>query len=515
MPTRRWPTRAVADAGLARGDVADIVANVRLTGGGRTDPFGDDLVDVHLRAGRIVDIAPAGALPVRGRVVDGGGGWSVPGLWDHHVHTVQWALVAQRRLLDDATSYAHAARIMTDAPILSDGRRVGTGFRDALWTDEPTLAILDAETGEVPTYLINADVHSVWLNSAALRREGHEPDGVGILREAPAFEISRRLNAVPPEMADRLVADAADAAAARGVVGIVDLDMAWNEEAWARRLSTGFDALRIEFGIYPYHLERALAEGLQTGDPVRGVTSDLVHVGPLKVITDGSLGTRTAACSHAYPGDVHDHGVLTVPPDELVALMTSAAGGGLACAIHAIGDVANSNALDAFALSGAWGSIEHAQLVAHADIPRFARLGISASVQPEHAVDDRDVADALWAGQTAVPYPLRAFVDAGVPLLLGSDAPVAPLDPWAAMAAAVHRTRDGREPWHAEQAIDAATALAASTHGGSGDGAATIEPGAVADLVVCDRDPLTAGDAAMRGTAAVATLLGGRLTHRA
>ncbi|MBN9171123.1 MAG: metal-dependent hydrolase, partial [Microbacterium sp.] len=95
----------MADARLSRGDVADVVANVRLTGGGRIDPFGADPVDVHLRGGRIVDIAPAGGLPVRGRVVDGDGGWLVPGLWDHHVHTVQWALVAQRRLLDDATSY--------------------------------------------------------------------------------------------------------------------------------------------------------------------------------------------------------------------------------------------------------------------------------------------------------------------------------------------------------------------------------------------------------------------------
>lgn len=495
-----------------RGDVVDVIADVRLVGERRTDPFGDDPVDVHLADGAVVDIAPAGALPRRGVVLDAQGGCVVPGLWDHHVHTVQWALVAQREALGHAESAAHAARIMAGAPILPDGRRVGTGYRDALWPDEPTLTLLDEATGDVPTYLINADVHSVWLNSAALRREGHAPEGTGILREAPAFEISRRLNEVAPEIADAAVESAARDAAAKGVVGIVDLDMAWNEDAWARRLTAGFDLLRVEFGIYPAFLERALAEGLRSGDTVRGADSDLVRVGPLKAITDGSLGTRTAACSHPYPGDPHNHGLLTIAPDALVELMTAATAGGLSCAVHAIGDVANSHALDAFAATGAWGSIEHAQLVAHVDIPRFARLGVAASVQPEHALDDRDLTDTIWADQTALPYPLRALADSGATLLFGSDAPVSPLDPWAAIAGAVWRTRDGREPWHPEQTLDAATALAASTHRGSGPDADVVEPGAVADLVVCERNPLTASEGELRGMKVAATLLAGRLT---
>jgi predicted amidohydrolase YtcJ len=235
-------------------------------------------------------------------------------------------------------------------------------------------------------------------------------------------------------------------------------------------------------------------------------------MGPLKVITDGSLGTRTAACSHAYPGDPHNHGVLTVPPDELRALMTQATGAGLACAVHAIGDIANSYALDAFAATGAYGTIEHAQLVAHADIARFARLGVGASVQPEHAIDDRDMTDAIWADQTALPYPLRALADTGANLLFGSDAPVSPLDPWAAMAAAVHRTRDGRPAWRPEQGLDAGTALAASTRGGSASGN-SLAPGMDADLAIIDRDPLTADERGLRATQVAATLLAGRLTH--
>lgn len=495
---------------LARGQQVDVVAGARIAG---STAFADQPVDVHLAGGRIVDVAPAGALPRRGAVLDADGGWLVPGLWDHHVHLVQWALTAQRAPLHTAGSAAEAARLMAAAPVLPDGRRVGVGFRDALWRDIPTRELLDAATGDVPAYLVNADLHSVWLNSAALRREGHSPDGAGVLREESAFEVLRRLNDVGDLVADRLVAQAAAAAARQGVVGLVDLDMTWNEQSWSRRLAAGFDCVRVRFGIYPTDLDRAIAAGMRTGDRVRGAASDLVRVGALKVITDGSLGTRTAACSHAYPG-TEDRGVLTVAASELVELMRSATAAGLDCAIHAIGDVANAHALDAFAATGASGTIEHAQLVAHADIPRFARLGVAASVQPAHALDDRDLTDTLWSGQTAQPYPLRVLADSGANLLFGSDAPVAPLDVWATMAAAVFRTRDGREPWQPDQRVAARTALAASTAAGSVAGV-ELAPGAVADLALCAADPLSADERALRQMPVAATLLAGRLTHLA
>lgn len=495
---------------MNRGAHVDVIADVRLTGAPRLDPFEGEPVDVHLADGRIADIAPARALPRRGAVLDGGGAWVVPGLWDHHVHLLPWSLLTQRHALDAARSAAEAAALMASAPVLADGRRVGVGFRDGLWPDAPTLALLDAATGAVPTYLVNADLHSVWLNTAALRREGMPVEASGVLREEPAFEVGRRLGDVDPATGDALVRAALERAAARGVVGVVDFDMAWNAGSWARRVAGGFDTTRVRFGVYPEHLERAIAEGLETGDALD--EAGLVRMGPFKVITDGSLGTRTAACSHAYPGDPHNHGLLTVAPDELIALMTRATGAGISCAVHAIGDVANSHALDAFAVTGATGTIEHAQLVAHADIPRFARLGVAASVQPEHALDDRDLTDTVWAGQTAQPYPLRSLAEAGATLLFGSDAPVAPLDPWIAMDAATRRTREGREPWQPAERLHAVTALAASTaHGSTADSA--LEPGDVADLVLCDRDPLASFD--LRGTVVHATMIEGRLTHLA
>lgn len=490
------------------GETIGTIRSARVAGAGREMLPDDGPVDVFLEGDRIADIAPAGALPPRGAVLDADGAWLVAGLWDHHVHVLQWALAGTRVSLGDAGSAAEAADRMGSAEPVGD-RRVGVGFRDAFWPDAPSRELLDAATGEVPTYLVNADVHSVWLNSAALRREGFDAVD-GMLREEDAFEISRRLNAVDPAFGDVRVQRIAREAAARGVVGLVDLDMAWNDEAWQRRVAGGFDVLRVRYGIYPQHLDRAIAEGLRSGEPVRGDARGLVRVGSLKVITDGSLGTRTAACSHAYPEG--GTGLLTVDEAALLELMTRATGAGLECAIHAIGDRANSLALDAYALTGAIGTIEHAQLVAHADIPRFARLGVTASVQPEHALDDRDLTDTVWAGQTAQPYPLRSLAAAGANLVFGSDAPVSPLDPWAAIAGAAFRTRAGREPWQVHERLDVDTALNASTAGGSLD-AARIEPGAVADLALCAADPRAVDESGMRAMTVVATLLGGRVTH--
>ena len=495
---------------IARGETARTVTGVHIVGPGAELLPDDGPFDVFLDGGRILDIAPAGALRPVGPVLSGDGAWLLPGLWDHHVHVTQWALAGIRTPLGDVETAAEAAHRMADAPVQADDRRIGTGFRDALWPDAPSLELLDAATGETPTYLINADVHSVWLNSAALRREGFEaPDGV--LREGPAFEISRRLNTADPAVADPLVMRMAERATARGVVGVVDLDMTWNEEHWQRRVGAGFDGLRVRFGIYPQHLDRAIAEGLRSGDALRGAPCDVVQVGPMKVITDGSLGTRTAACTHPYPEG--GHGMLTVGQDELVDLLTRAAGAGIACAVHAIGDAANTQALDAYAATGAWGTIEHAQLVAHADLPRFARLGIDASVQPEHALDDRDLTDTIWAAQTALAYPLRALHEAGASLRLGSDAPVSPLDPWAAIAGAVFRSRGAREPWRAHEAIDLATAIAASTAGGSGR-PARIAVGERADLVLVGADPATADEHGLRTMPVLATLREGRVLHR-
>jgi predicted amidohydrolase YtcJ len=294
------------------------------------------------------------------------------------------------------------------------------------------------------------------------------------------------------------------------VVGITDYEMRWNRDDWTRRSADGAFPVRVAFGVYPQHLDRAIDEGLRTGELVPG-TGGLVTVGGAKVITDGSLNTRTAWCFDPYPGlEGHEHpaGLATVPYDELVPLMTRAHAAGLSPAVHAIGDRANARVLDAFEAVGCRGSIEHAQLLRHEDVARFARLGIVASVQPEHAMDDRDVADRYWAGRTDRAFMLAELAAAGVDLALGSDAPVSPLDPWVAIAAAVGRTRGGREPWHPEQAIDVRAALAASTNGAG----AEVRVGGLADLAVVELDPFAATLDELRAMPVAATFLGGRAT---
>jgi predicted amidohydrolase YtcJ len=475
----------------------------------RSATVGDALVDVIIDRGVIVDVVPAGSA---GSAASGtedvrlDGRWLGAGLWDNHVHFDQWSLLRQRIDLSAATSARDAAAIVSAELIGSvHNPVVAIGFRDGLWPDQPSLEVLDPATGVVPVVLISADLHAVWLNSAALARFGHTGHSTGLLREEPAFEVIRQVDTAVDGQLDSWADAAARHAATRGVVGIVDLEMAWNLDAWTRRIAAGTDALRVEFGVYPRDLERAISLGLHTGQRL----DELLTVGPFKVITDGSLNTRTAYCFDDYPGLVgttHSRGMLTVAPELLEMLLRRAADAGLTPAVHAIGDLANSLALDVFEKLQIRGRIEHAQLLATSDVSRFAELGIVASVQPEHAMDDRDVADRYWAGRTDRSFVLRSLLDAGVELALGSDAPVAPLDPWVTIAAAVDRSRGGREPWHPEQAISVKEATAASTR-------TRVAVGEPADLVITDMDPATATGEQLRSMPVSGTLLGGRWTH--
>lgn len=478
---------------------------------GETDP-----VDVHIRDGlvRSITASATASAPAAGddvAEIRADGRYLLPGLWDEHTHVTTWALTAKRVDLSSADSARATLEIVagfgtdTAAP---DDTLVGVGFRDAVWADEPSLAAIDAVTGSRPTALVSHDLHCVWINSLAASRFGVSVGADGLLREDEAFRVTQALADLPDALVDQWVSEAADVAAARGVVGVVDLEMAWNRDVWLRRFGGGFRTLRVDVGVYAEHLDLAVAEGLHTGAALSELSAGFLTVGPLKVLIDGSLNTRTAYCVDEYPHG--GRGMLTVSEDELVALLTRAKDAGFAPAVHAIGDAANRVALDAYERAGVVGRVEHAQFLRPEEVTRFGALGVTASVQPEHALDDRDAAELNWPGQTNRAFPLRSLLEAGARLAFGSDAPVAPLDPWVTMSAATARARDdGRAPWHPEQSISRRDALAASARGRT-----DVREGDVADLVLVDVDPLSAPDDVFRRMPVSATLLGGRFTFR-
>jgi predicted amidohydrolase YtcJ len=479
------------------------------------------LINLTLRDGRIAAIdfvGATGAISLGALAdarddsehveIDLGGRYVIPGLWDAHTHFTQWAQTRRRLDLSAAASADEVVALVRSTLAIRDGAIIGFGWRGSLWKHAPHKGLLDAVTGSTPVVLISADLHSVWLNSAALVARGISHP-TGVLTERDAFSVQAGLSSVPVITLDSWVHEAAQEAAARGVVGIVDFEMDWNAAAWRRRIGNGCDLLRVEFGIYREHLDRAIESDLRTGEVVAS-TGGLLRVGAYKVIVDGSLGTRTAFCHKPYKG-MHGpaaHGQLTVPYPRLVQALLRASGNGIDPAVHAIGDAANRFAINAFDELGVSGSIEHAQLMDWDDVRRMGDLGIRASVQPEHVLDDRHVAEQLWGKRTRRAFAFRSMLDAGVPLAFGSDAPVAPLDPWRAIAAAVDRTQGDLPPWHPEQRISVAEALEASTRG-------RIAVGEVADLAVLDIDPLECTTQALRHMPVALTVLGGRITHSA
>jgi predicted amidohydrolase YtcJ len=428
------------------------------------------------------------------------------------VHAAQWASVRHRLDLSGADSARAAAdAVRRHAAGLPGGEvLIGYGFRDGLWPDAPRKSLLDAVCPGRPVALVSADLHAAWLNSAGLALVGRAGHETGVLREGECFGAVAALPEVPADVLDGWVAEACRAAAARGVTGVIDFHFADNIADWSRRAAAGPLAVRVDAAVYPAHLDKAVRQGLRTGDVLPG-TGGLVRVGPLKLFTDGSLNTRTALCRDPYPGlegTAEAYGIQETPYEELVRLMRRAWAHGIEPAVHAIGDRANSLALDAFAETGCRGRIEHAQLLTPEDVPRFAALGVTAGVQPAHTVDDRDVADRHWSGRTGRAFAYADLLASGARLEFGSDAPVAPLDPWLGIAAAVGRTADERPPWHPEQRLPVRAALAASARG-----RLSVEAGHPADLVILDADPMNADLATLRRMPVHATLLAGRFTH--
>jgi predicted amidohydrolase YtcJ len=465
--------------------------------------------------------------------IDLGGRCVLPGFSDSHVHFPTWALAQRQVRLEGTASLEETlARVADAAADASPDRWLrGMGWRSGDWSPavEPTKEALDRVTGDTPTALMARDYHSLWLNSTALARANGDldvPGGVverdthgeptGVLREECAWHF-RDTYARPTE--DEMVEASREAmriAVARGVTAVHDKDGWLGALAvWQRLRDEGSMHLRVWQSIPAKQVDDVAALHLRSG-----FGDDLVRVGYLKAFMDGTLGSQTARM-------LDGTGVEITSKEGLAEIIRRGSEAGFSVAVHAIGDLANRDALDAFEETQAqWKPlglrqrIEHAQLLAPEDITRFAEIGVTASVQFSHATSDRDIADRFWAGKTDGAYAYRSLLDAGAVLANGSDAPIEELEPWAGICAGVLRTIDERDPWHPEQRVTLeealqATIVAPAWLAGDERRRGRLVPGFLADLVVLDRDPFELEPEDLPEVRVVATMLGGRWTHNA
>ena len=387
--------------------------------------------------------------------------------------------------------------------------------------------MLDEVTGGTPTILISKDYHSAWLNSVALAVAGGDLEvhgGVverdaageptGILREESAWRFRDRYVLTTEEEWVEATRAGLKLANSRGVGAIHDKDGWLGAPGIFQRLrDEGNLSLRVWGSIPHEQLDAAGALSLRSG-----FGDEYLRIGYLKCFMDGTLGSQTALMTDGS-------GVEITSRTELEEIIRRGAERGWPVAVHAIGDQANRNALDAFeATRAAWEPkglrhrIEHAQCLAPEDVPRFAELGIACSVQFSHAPSDRDLADRLWADRLAGTYSFRSLLESGALVANGSDAPVEELDPIAGIAAGVLRSIDDRPAWRPEETLTVeqalhATCVAPTFLSGDERRRGRLLPGLLADLVVLDRDPFAVEPEELRDLRVVATMVGGRWVH--
>jgi predicted amidohydrolase YtcJ len=342
--------------------------------------------------------------------------------------------------------------------------------------------------------------------------ERGEPTGV--LREESCWHFrDGYIETADDEYVDAM-REAIKLANSRGVTALHDKD-GWLGALrfWQRFEAEGALTLRVWQSLPAERAEELVALGISSrfGGP-------RLRLGYLKIFMDGTLGSQTARL-------LDGSGVEITSREEFAALIRQAARAGFPVAVHAIGDQANRDALDAFEETredwqplGLRQRIEHAQLLAPPDVERFAQLGVAASVQFSHAPSDRDLADRLWAGKTENAYAFRSVWDSGALVANGSDAPIEELDPLAGICAGVLRTLDERPAWHPEQALTIEQALEATTVNpawlaGDERRRGKLLPGYHADLVVLDRDPVTCAPEELPDVQVVATMVGGTWVH--
>lgn len=469
----------------------------------------------------------------------------IPGMIDGHGHVMSLGFRALALDLSETRSLAQAQAAIRAFAAANPTRRwlTGGGWNQEVWGlgRFPTAAELDAATGDVPTWLVRADGHAGWANSAALKAAGitaatKSPPGGrielvagrpgGVFVDAAMALIEKALPQPTPRDRNAAFLKAQEVLLATGITASADMGTSVDDWLTYRRMADQ-GLLRMRIMSYADGVEAALRVA-GTG-PTPWLYDDRLRMGGIKLYLDGALGSRGAWLKAPYADAPGNRGLPFLTDAQLLNFISRGAMDGFQLAIHAIGDRANMQALDAIAEVAdsfpgdrRW-RIEHAQIVDPADLPRFGKLGIIASMQPVHQSSDRTMAEArLGPARLAGAYAWRSMLSNGARIAFGSDYPVESPNPFAGWATGFTRQDAQGQPsggWRAEEALtreqawrgftlDAAYAGFAESKFGS------LAPGMRADFLVIDRDPLLAPPADLRATIVLETWVGGQQVFR-
>jgi hypothetical protein len=465
-----------------------------------------------------------------------------PGFNDAHVHLGEAGStklnVDLRGVRSLAAMLAEIAEFAKDAP--TGHWLTGFGWDHTLWTQKtlPMRHELDRVTGGHPALLRRIDGHIAIANTAALKAAGitgktdapqggaidHDAHGepTGILREGAQDLVLKIIP--PPSHDERMRGDELAIADAlmHGVTSVQD-NSDWEDFLVFEEMEK---AGKLNLRISEWLPFTASVKELKAMRSHHDRNDPMLHTGMLKGFMDGSLGSRTAALKTPYADDPGNSGLPQFTQPELNKMAVERAEAGFQLGFHAIGDKAASMALEAYGQGGiaktARNRIEHAQVVDPADIPRFAQLGVIASMQPNHLLTDMNWAEArLGAKRAAYSYAWKAFLSAGVPLAFGTDYPVEPITPFRGLYAAVTRMNEaGTQSYFPENKITRGRALYAYTQGSAfaefaENHKGRLVPGYDADFILVDRDLYTVAAPEILKTRVLETFVGGRQVYLA
>jgi predicted amidohydrolase YtcJ len=475
-------------------------------------------------------------------LLDGNARTVLPGLIDAHAHVLGLGLLKSNLDLLGSTSIEDAvARIARYAAVKPNARWIlGRGWNQVIWPvrEFPSAKHIDAVVNDRPVWLRRIDGHAGWANSAALKLAGIDdetPDPVGgkIIRDENGHAtgvlvdmamgiMSKRVPATDKDEMSDAIQSAVRALLAEGVTGVHDAGI---DLMGAEVYLSMADNNQLDMRIYA--MIGGAGDTLDAiAQPIRQYGNDRLEIAAVKLYSDGALGSRGAAMIEPYSDDVENRGLRFWTQTELDEKVAKANDMGFQVGIHAIGDLGNRMALDSFEKaqggkpSALRNRVEHAQIIALEDIPRFVQLGVVASMQATHATSDKNMAeDRVGPERILGGYAWRRLLDSGAVLANGSDFPVELSNPFHGLYAAVTRQgRDG-EPdggWFADQALTRAEALhsftlAAAFAANQEDRLGSLEPGKWADFIIIDRDYFEIPSSQIDDIKVLQTWVGGKL----